>query len=191
VGNLLSIRFALERVGLKTNIVPSPAGLKGADAIVMPGVGNFSAIVRTLKLFRSEILELTRNGVPLLGLCLGMQLFFPGSEEGAGNGLSLFQGKVSRLPNSVKTPHMGWNTLHVVKENELLRGVEEGSWVYFVHSYYPIPLDKDLTVTETTYGVTFASAIARGNVYGTQFHPEKSGETGSAILKNFVEIVKR
>jgi len=120
-----------------------------------------------------------------------MQLLFTESLEGDGAGLNLLRGKVVKLPNSVKIPHMGWNTLHITKQTDLFEGVNEGSFVYFVHSYYPSDLDRDVVAAETTYGVTFASIVAKRNVYGTQFHPEKSGETGLKILKNFFNIVKR
>ena len=120
-----------------------------------------------------------------------MQLFFPESEEGEGEGLALFQGKNVQLPNFVKVPHMGWNTLRIIRQNELLEDVQDESYVYFVHSCYPVPIDKDIICAETTYGTTFASAIAKQNIYGTQFHPEKSDKSGLRILKNFVKIVKR
>jgi glutamine amidotransferase len=120
-----------------------------------------------------------------------LQLLFPESEEGTGTGLALFKGKNVCLPNSVKVPHMGWNTLKIVKQNELLDGVDDGAYVYFVHSLYPVPINDSIVCTETEYGVTFTSAVATKNVYGTQFHPEKSGDTGLRILKNFARIMKR
>lgn len=157
----------------------------------MPGVGSFSAASQNLEPFKSKIIELAEGCVPLLGVCLGMQLIFAESEEGKGSGLSLFPGRVVRLPSSVKIPHMGWNTLHVVRQNELLDDVREESFVYFVHSYYSVPLNQEVIVAETTYEVTFASVIAEHDVYGTQFHPEKSGETGLTLLRNFAKIAKR
>lgn len=157
----------------------------------MPGVGNFSKAVQNLESFRNEILDTVNSGIPLLGICLGLQILFAESEEGVGKGLSLIKGRVVRLPRNVKNPHMGWNTLHFVKQNELFEDVEEGSFVYFVHSYYPVVLDEEAVVAETTYGVTFASVISRKNVYGTQFHPEKSEKVGYTILKNFAKIIKR
>jgi len=134
---------------------------------------------------------MVKNGSPVLGICLGMQLFFQESEEGKGEGLALFQGKNVKLPSSVKVPHMGWNTLRTVKKNAFLEGVKDGSYAYFVHSLYPVPMDRDIICAETTYGVTFASTVAKQNVYGTQFHPEKSGKIGLRILRNFVETVGR
>jgi glutamine amidotransferase len=191
VGNLLSLKCALEKVGLSTTIGLSTRQIKKADAIALPGVGNFSAAAAKLDAVKEELVDAVKSGIPVFGICLGMQLFFPESEEGAGNGLALFEGKTVRLPNSVKVPHMGWNTLRIVKQNEILDGVDDESYVYFVHSLYPVPIDKEIVCAETDYGATFTSAIARKNVYGTQFHPEKSAEVGLRILRNFAKIVMR
>ena len=165
--------------------------LENADAIVLPGVGSFSAGSKNLAPFKEKILELITDGLPVLGVCLGMQLFFPESEEGEGKGLALFKGKNVRLPSSVKVPHMGWNTLHMMRQNKLLEGIQDEAYFYFVHSCYPIPMDMGIVCAETTYRVTFASVVAKQNIYGTQFHPEKSGESGLRILRNFIGIAKR
>jgi glutamine amidotransferase len=172
-------------------VASSPLQLKAADAIILPGVGNFSEGSRNLEPVRQVILDLVKDDIPVLGICLGLQLFFEESEEGNGKGLALFQGKNLTLPDTVKVPHMGWNTLDIITQNDILEGVPNGSFVYFVHSCYPAPLDRDVVCAETTYGVTFASAIAARNVYGTQFHPEKSGKCGLKILSNFARIVGR
>jgi glutamine amidotransferase len=190
-GNLLSLRVALEKVGLKAKIASNGLALKNADAIALPGVGNFSAAAKKLEPVRNNIIEAVKNGVPLLGICLGLQLFFPRSDEGAGEGLALYDGKNAWLPNSVKVPHMGWNTLRIVKQTELLDGVKDESYVYFVHSLYPVPDDKELVCTETDYGTTFTSSVASENVFGTQFHPEKSGDVGLQILRNFARTIKK
>ncbi|MGD0995450.1 MAG: imidazole glycerol phosphate synthase subunit HisH [Candidatus Bathyarchaeia archaeon] len=191
VGNLLSLKCALEKAGLDTSIGTSAQQLAKADAIALPGVGNFSAAVTKLDAAKETLINKVEDGTPLLGICLGLQLFFEESEEGPGNGLALFKGKTVRLPNTVKVPHMGWNTLNIVKQNELFDGVKEDSYVYFVHSLYPVPVDKTIVCTQTEYGTTFTSAIASKNVYGTQFHPEKSGDIGLKILKNFAKAVVR
>jgi glutamine amidotransferase len=190
-GNLLSLRVALEKVGLKAKIASNGLALKSADAIALPGVGNFSAAAEKLAPVRTDIVEAVENGVPLLGICLGLQLFFPRSDEGVGEGLALYDGKNAWLPNSVKVPHMGWNTLRIVKQTELLEGVKDEAYVYFVHSLYPLPTDKELVCTETDYGTTFTSSVASENVFGTQFHPEKSGDVGLQILRNFARTVKK
>jgi glutamine amidotransferase len=191
VGNLLSLKCALEKVGLSTTIGLSTRQIRKADAIALPGVGNFSAAAAKLDAVKEELVDAVERGTPVFGICLGLQLFFPESEEGTGKGLALFRGKNARLPSSVKVPHMGWNTLRIVKQNEILDGVEDEAYVYFVHSLYPVPVDKEIVCAETDYGVTFTSAIAAKNVYGTQFHPEKSGDIGLRILRNFAKIVTR
>ena len=191
VGNLLSLKCALEKVGLNAEIGVSAQQLKNADAIALPGVGSFSAAINKLDTVKETLLDKVKSGTPLLGICLGLQLFFPESEEGPGRGLALFEGKNVRLRGEVKVPHMGWNTLSLVKQNPLFDGVADDSYVYFVHSLYPVPTDKEIVATETEYGETFTSAIASKNVFGTQFHPEKSGDIGLKILENFAKIVKR
>jgi len=191
VGNLLSLECALEKVGLETDLGLSKLKLQTADSIALPGVGNFSVAASKLNPFRQEIVDHIMNGVPILGICLGLQLFFQESEEGTGEGLGLFEGKNIRLPNKVKVPHMGWNTLNIIKDTELLDGIEDESFMYFVHSLHPVPRDGNITCAMTHYGRTFTSVLSSKNVYGTQFHPEKSGDIGLRILKNFAKIVSR
>ena len=191
VGNLLSLKCALEKVGLNVIVGLSAQQLKKADVVALPGVGSFPAAAAKLDAVKQELVDAVKSGMPLLGICLGFQLFFPESEEGEGKGLSLFEGKNVNLPSSVKVPHMGWNTVKIVRQNELFDGVEDLSYVYFVHSLYPAPVDRGIVCTETEYGATFTSAIAAKNVYGTQFHPEKSGDVGLRILENFARIAKR
>jgi len=178
-------------MGLDAFISPSPEKLRDADAIVLPGVGNFKAASQSIQPLASSIIKLVEDGVPLLGICLGMQLLCEKSEESPGNGLGLLRGGVSRLPMYVKTPHIGWNTLEISRQNELLEDIWENDYFYFVHSYYVNPIDRDVIVAETSYGVSFASVIAYGSIYGTQFHPEKSGKPGVKVLQNFARIVKR
>ena len=191
VGNLLSLKTALEKVGLEATIGTSAKDLAKADAIALPGVGSFTAASSKLDVVKETLQTKIKEGTPLLGICLGLQLFFEESEEGPGEGLAFFKGKNVQLPKTVKVPHMGWNTLNFVQQNELFNGVAEGSYVYFVHSLYPVPEDKKIVCATTEYGTTFTSAIASKNIYGTQFHPEKSGDIGLKILKNFVKTVVR
>lgn len=191
VGNLLSLKTALEKVGLETAIINDTKELATADAIALPGVGAFTAAASKLVPIKETLLSIVQGGTPLLGVCLGLQLFFEKSEEGPGDGLAIFKGKTVRLPNTVKVPHMGWNTLSIVKQNELFDGVNDGSYVYFVHSLYPEPTSKSITCTRTDYGVTFTSTVVSKNIFGTQFHPEKSGDIGLRILKNFAKAVVR
>ncbi len=191
VGNLLSLKCALEKVGLNVQIGVSAQQMKKADAIALPGVGNFSAAINKLDSVKDTLLTSVENGTPIIGICLGLQLLFPESEEGPGKGLALFAGKNVRLRGQIKVPHMGWNTLRLVKQKPLFTGVADESYVYFVHSLYPVSTDREIVASETEYGTIFTSAIASKNVFGTQFHPEKSGDIGLKILENFANIVKR
>ena len=191
VGNLFSLKNALEAVGLDVKVSATLKIANKVDAIALPGVGNFSAAARKLESVKDFIHTAIRNGTPVIGICLGMQLFFQRSDEGPGLGLGIFKGKNVRLSNSVKVPHMGWNTLNIVNQNEILDNVKNQSFVYFVHSLYPVPANKEIIATETEYGEIFTSMVAYKNIFGTQFHPEKSGEIGLEILKNFAKIVKR
>ena len=191
VGNLLSLKFALEKVDLTAKIATPEAGFKNMDAVALPGVGNFSAAAVTLVPVNEALREIVEAGTPVLGICLGMQLFFESSEEGPGHGLAFFEGNNVRLRGPVKVPHMGWNSLSMKKPNALFSGIDEGAYVYFVHSLYPVPVDDSVVCAQTDYGETFTSAVAKGNIYGTQFHPEKSGDVGLRILKNFERIVSR
>jgi glutamine amidotransferase len=191
VGNLFSMSNALRKAGLGVMIVEEPTGLKGSEAVVLPGVGAFGAAAANLEPFREALEEAVEGGTPLLGSCLGMQLLFERSEESPGDGLGLLPGEVKRFTGDVKTPHMGWNTVEPLRDSPLLEGVEPGSYFYFVHSYYPEPADPRDTLASTSYGGEFASIVERGTVYGTQFHPEKSGKTGARLLANFAGLVRR
>ena len=161
VGNLLSLKFALEKTGLIARIVSPTQELKDADAIALPGVGNFSAAAKALEPIKEQLVNIVNSGTPILGICLGLQLYFESSEEGPGQGLAFFKGKDIRLTGQVKIPHMGWNTIQKVKENELFDGVHDGAFVYFVHSLYPVPVDKEIICTKTEYSQIFTSAIAK------------------------------
>jgi len=191
VGNLFSLKNALETVKLNVKIVESFEESNNIDAIAFPGVGNFSAVVKKIKPAQEIISTLVDTGTPILGICLGMQLFFQKSDEGNGQGFGFFKGNNIRLSSSVKVPHMGWNTLNIINQNEILNNIEDQSFVYFVHSLYPVPVDKEIIVTETKHGEVFTSMVAHKNIFGTQFHPEKSGDVGLELLKNFARIIKR
>jgi len=191
VGNIFSIKCSLEKVGFNVVIRSGKQGLKDADAVVLPGVGNFGAGAENLQEVKSELLELILGGVPVLGICLGMQLLFERSDESSGAGLSILNGMVVRLPKAVKIPHMGWNTLNIIKHVNILDGIGRRDYFYFAHSYHAIPSSRDVIVAETEYGIRFASVIAHKNIFGVQFHPEKSNGSGERIIKNFMGIVKR
>jgi len=190
-GNLRSIQRGLETVGANVIITHLEGEIGGADALVLPGVGAFEDAVNNLRPLSQVVLDQMKSGKPLLGVCLGLQLLFTESTEGGmQRGLDVFKGKVVRLP-SLKIPHIGWNTLKILKPDSLLfKGVPDNSFVYFVHSYYADVEDSDDVVTTTEYGINFPSTVSRGHVFATQFHPEKSGYVGLRILKNFINYVK-
>jgi glutamine amidotransferase len=194
LGNLLSLRRGFERAGAEVAIVTgdvNPTAAAAADALVLPGVGGFRDGSAALGRFREAIGEV-RNGKPLLGICLGMQLLFSrGFEGGEAQGLDLIKGEVVRLPSAVKVPHMGWNSIRKTAPSRILGEVMDGEFFYFVHSYHCVPSEKGVAVAEYDYGVTSAAVVEKGNIFGTQFHPEKSGEAGRTLLKSFIEAVKR
>lgn len=188
-GNLRSVSKALEHEGADVRLVDSPAALSGVDAVVLPGVGAFGDCVRNLRErgLWDPINAWLASGKPFLGICLGYQLLFDSSEETPGvKGFGFFPGKVKRFrEKGLKIPHMGWNTLDR-NDHPLWRGLPANPYVFFVHSYFPVPDDPSIITSRTTYGETFAASVARGNVAAVQFHPEKSQETGLAILRNFI-----
>jgi imidazole glycerol-phosphate synthase subunit HisH len=194
-GNLRSVHKALLKVGADVRIAQRPEEMAGARAVVLPGVGAFDDCINALR--KQELLEASRefikSGRPFLGICVGYQALFEKSEEfnSCAAGLGIFQGKVVRFSakNGLKIPQIGWNQLEEINSKcPLFRGVPDGSYVYFVHSFFPKPADASIIAARTTYGETFASAVWRDNVFATQFHPEKSQNTGLQLLKNFVEF---
>jgi glutamine amidotransferase len=192
VGNLRSVKRGLERAGAQVLLTRTAKDLARSDAIVLPGVGAFDAAMENLAPLSASMRQAAENGKPVLGICLGLQLLFTRSEEGGlSNGLDLISGNVVKLRGNVKVPHMGWNTVKTVRDSPLLNGVQNGSYFYFAHSYLPEPLEKNVVIATTDYGVRFPSIVSKRNLFATQFHPEKSGKTGSIILSNFVNSTKR
>jgi glutamine amidotransferase len=188
-GNLFSIQAALKKEGAKTSLTKDGGRLKEADALVLPGVGSFNQAAKMLPM--QKIRDAVDSGKPVLGVCLGLQLFLSKSEEGEGRGLSLFPGEVKKFRSAgVKVPQIGWNTLAVRRESELTDGLGDEPWVYYVNSYYPATKGKWVVAT-SDYGVEFPALVSEKNVHGTQFHPEKSGGAGRRILQNFLRTVKR
>ena len=187
MGNLFSIYNALEYVGGNPKIARDPEELAGAKGIVVPGVGAFGSCMNQLSRFSDSLLSCFQVGVPMLGICVGMQVLFQESEESPGApGLGWIEGKVVRLPDGVMIPQMGWNSLSIKRRVEIFDGISEGDMFYFVHSYYGQPRDKSVIAATTDHGVELAAAVHKDNLFATQFHPEKSGPKGLRILKNFV-----
>ena len=196
-GNLRSVHKALLRVGAEVRIAQRPEEMAGATAVVLPGVGAFDDCVQALE--KQALLTATRHfiasGRPFLGICVGYQALFERSEEfnSCAAGLGVFKGKVVRFTqnNGLKIPQIGWNQLELAQPQcPLFRNIPNGSYVYFVHSFFPKPEDESIVATRTEYGETFASAVWRDNVFATQFHPEKSQQVGLQLLRNFVELAR-
>jgi len=186
-GNLTSVRKGFAAIGAALVTPQSPADLPGARAIVVPGVGHFQATSPLGGEWKAAILEAAAQGTPLLGICLGLQWLFESSTEAEDvAGLGLMAGRCERLPPVVKVPHVGWNALEFTRESQLLAGIPDGAEVYFTHSY-AAPVTADC-IAATTHGRRFAAAVERGNVCGVQFHPEKSGDVGLQVLRNFVAM---
>lgn len=199
IGNLRSVEKALQQVGGDVRLTADPAALAAAQGLVVPGVGAFGACARGLRRggFEAPLLAAARSGKPLLGICVGMQLLFEESEEmGRHAGLGLLPGRVLHFPTGMmdargqrlKTPQIGWNQLRHDGSDPLLAGVPSGSFAYFVHSYYCAPADAAHVAAWTDYGIDYPSVVRRGNLWGVQFHPEKSQAVGMQILRNFVTI---
>lgn len=196
-GNLRSVEKALLKVGADVRVTKTRAGMEGARGVVLPGVGAFDDCLHSLE--KQDLLAGTREwiagGAPFLGICVGYQALFDSSEEfnSCAAGLGIFKGKVVRFPQSagLKVPQIGWNQLEFTHSNcPLYTGIANGSYVYFVHSFFPKPADETIVATRTTYGEAFASSVWKGNVFATQFHPEKSQTVGLKLLKNFVTLAE-
>jgi glutamine amidotransferase len=191
-GNLFSLKSALERNGANhTEIIRDLKNLSKFDGLVLPGVGNFDPAIRSIQNSAQYLKKAIDEGKPILGICLGMEMLFNRSEEGKLEGLKIMDGDVVILPkNKVKIPHMGWNNLQIKENNKskLLKGVRNGSWVYFVHSYRTAPKDHRIIIATSHYGVNVPAVIEKDNLIGVQFHPEKSGDIGSIMLRNFIAM---
>ena len=191
-GNLPSVERALRALGAETERAVEPRQLETAKVIVLPGVGHFAAFVACLRErnLTGALRAAFEAGKPMLGICLGLQAMFASSEEAPGDpGLGFFPEQVRALPTNVKSPHIGWNQLRKTRESILLRGIPDDAYFYFAHSF-AAPASAAPTVAACDHGFPFAAVIERGNLAGVQFHPEKSGETGAQVLRNFVESVQ-
>lgn len=188
VGNLRSVEKAFAATGCEAIVTADENELRSAQRLVLPGVGAFGACMKALteRGFDRLVREKAREGTPLLGVCVGMQLLFDESDEfGATTGLGLLRGRVLRFENDLVVPHVGWNRIYQKQQHALFDGIADGSFCYFVHSFYCEPADDGVVAGETEYGVRYASVVASGNICGVQFHPEKSQDVGLRMLKNF------
>ena len=195
LGNLRSVQCALRRVGAKSAITSDAGEISAADGVILPGVGAFWRAMENLRKggLVEVVLETALNGKPLLGICLGMQMLFSESDEhGRHEGLGIIPGKVKRFVESpsLKIPHMGWNEIQQQTPSPLFEGVADEAFFYFAHSYYVVSDNDDAVIGSTDYGLTFASVVQAGNVFGTQFHPERSGPVGLTMLANFCKICR-
>lgn len=193
-GNLFNLHQSLLGNGAHSvDIIRSLRELENYDGLVLPGVGNFDSAISSMQKDSALMNAAVDKGVPILGICLGLEMLFDRSEEGILEGLKILNGDVLMLPKiKVKVPHIGWNNLRIVNTgSNLLKGIPQDSWVYFVHSYHIEPQDDKLIAAVTEYGSKLPVVIERSNLFGTQFHPEKSGKIGAQIMKNFVNICEK
>lgn len=192
-GNLQSVKKALDFIGAESVITDNPETINTCDKILLPGVGSFGDAMASMR--AKNLVETVKqnalSGKAFLGICLGLQLLFEESEESPNvQGLGIFKGKIRRFPSDMglKIPHIGWNSLEIKQKDTLFKGIPENSYVYFVHSYYLEAEDLTDVATITNYGIDFHSAVGKGNIFATQFHPEKSGDVGLQILRNFASM---
>lgn len=192
-GNLQSVKKALDFIGAESVIIDNPETINACDKILLPGVGSFGDAMDSMN--KKGLVETVKqnalSGKAFLGICLGLQLLFEESEESPGvQGLGIFKGKIRKFPSGMglKIPHIGWNSLEIKQKDTLFKGIPENSYVYFVHSYYLEAENSNDVATVTNYGIDFHSAVGKGNIFATQFHPEKSGDVGLQILRNFASM---
>ncbi|WP_022760245.1 imidazole glycerol phosphate synthase subunit HisH [Butyrivibrio sp. AD3002] len=192
-GNIKSVENAFKYLGTDICVTRDPGEIMRADRVILPGVGAFGDAMKKLNEYNltDVIRTIAGSGTPFMGICLGLQLLFDSSEESEGvSGLSILPGKIRRIPdnNGLKVPQIGWNNLKYPNKGKLFEGIDEDSYVYFVHSYYLDAADKSIVTATTEYGVTVDASVEKGNVFACQFHPEKSAEVGMEILRNFLKV---
>jgi len=196
MGNLRSVQKGFERVGLDARITSSPSVVDDAEGVVLPGVGAFKDCMKNLGDLNltDSVVRAINKGKPFFGICLGLQVLFSESLEfGSCRGLDIFRGRVVRFPEEkgLKVPHMGWNTINIVKSTPILKEIPDGSYLYFVHSFYVLPEDESIVATKTQYSVEFTSMIWKDNIIACQFHPEKSQSIGLRMLRAFGDFVRK
>jgi len=191
-GNIFSLKNSLEKAEASVDVITNFDKPNEYSGLLLPGVGNFDPAIKSITQFsKTGFMDFVKDVTPVLGICLGMEMFFEKSEEGKEKGLCAMDGEVIVLPSSMKVPHMGWNDLEIKKPGKLLEGVKNGSWVYFVHSYIVKPSSDDIITAESDYGIKVPAVVEQDNFFGTQFHPEKSSSVGKLMLKNFLDVCKK
>lgn len=191
-GNIFSLKNSLEKNNANVDVITSFDKSKEYSGILLPGVGNFDPAIKSItENSKTEFQDYVKEKIPVLGICLGMEMFFSKSEEGKEEGLGVIDGEVIILPNTMKVPHMGWNSLEIKKQSTILEGVDDGAWVYFVHSYRAKPESDDVIAANADYGIKIPAVVEQDNFFGTQFHPEKSGAVGKIMIKNFLRECKK
>ena len=191
-GNIFSLKNSLEKTGATVDVITNFDKPNIYSGLLLPGVGNFDPAIKSIcKSSKTNFINYVKDNTPVLGICLGMEMFFEKSEEGNEKGLGVINGDVIILPPSMKVPHMGWNNLEIKKSGKILEGVKDNTWVYFVHSYRVNPTNNDIITAESDYGIKVPAVIEQGNFFGTQFHPEKSGKVGKIMIQNFLDVCKK
>ena len=190
-GNIFSLKTSLERVGATVDVITNFDEKNTYSGLLLPGVGNFDPAMNSIRDFSKIQFQDYVGNMPVLGICLGMEMFFAKSEEGKEKGLNVIDGEVVVLPPSMKVPHMGWNDLEIKKPGKILEGVKDGSWAYFVHSYRVKPESNDVITAESDYGIKVPAVVEHDNFFGTQFHPEKSSSVGKIMLGNFLKECRK
>lgn len=191
-GNIFSLKNSLEKTGATVDVITNFDKPNIYSGLLLPGVGNFDPAIKSIrKSSKTDFNDYVKDSTPVLGICLGMEMFFEKSEEGNEKGLGVINGDVIILPSSMKVPHMGWNNLEIKKSGTILEGVNDSAWVYFVHSYRVNPTNNDVITAESDYGIKVPAVVEQGNFFGTQFHPEKSGKVGQTMIQNFLDVCKK
>ena len=190
-GNIFSLKNSLERSGATVDVITNFDEPNNYSGLLLPGVGNFDPAINSIRNYsKTEFKDYVGN-IPVLGICLGMEMFFEKSEEGKEKGLNVINGEVIVLPHSLKVPHMGWNNLEIKRPGKILESVDDGSWVYFVHSYRVKPNSDSVITAVSDYGIKVPAVVEQDNFIGTQFHPEKSSSVGKIMIENFLNVCKK
>ena len=191
-GNIFSLKNSLEKNNAEVDVITNFDNSNNYSGLILPGVGNFDPAIKSIReRSKKQFREFVQDKIPVLGICLGMEMFFEKSEEGKENGLDIMKGEVVLLPKQMKIPHMGWNDIQIKQQSDILEGIKDGSWVYFVHSYRVKPKNNSIVVADTDYGIQVPAVVEEGTFFGTQFHPEKSGKVGSIMIQNFLNVCKK